>query len=213
MQEFDIAGIGRTGRHQAVEDIADLVDLADRDTDLVGHAEAGEPLLHSWCRRRVDRLNIKTRSLDVFLLDAGGLQRGEHAGHRPRVGVACFLRGLGARGDAARYPCMIRGRTDAALADHDDARLRRRLCVVGAGGKRRSTKDNGEERGSAQKRTPSRVHCNCIGEMQFIHNRSPFVAGAREQTHTLIAKRRQNCGGSATELGAGGAGHFVRNRT
>src|SRR4029077_8240227 len=33
------------------------------------------------------------------------------------------------------------------------------------------------------------------------------------QTHTPIAKRRQTGGGAATGLGAGGAGHFVRNGT
>ena len=158
MQEFDIAGIGRTGHHRGSRMSPTLsICGRSRDADLVGHAEAWVSLcFHIRSRRRIDRLNRKPRRLDIFLLDAGRLQRGEDRGHRFRIGVACFFCGLGARGDAARDPRMIRRRTDAALADYDNARLRRRLCVVGAGGKRRSKhngKDNGEC-GSAQKHAP-----------------------------------------------------------
>src|SRR5262249_8996016 len=100
-----------------------------------------------------------------------------------------------------------------AIADHDDARLRRRPCVVGAGGKR-GGKDNGEDRGGAQRSTPSGSRRNFIGEMRLVHNRSPFIARVREQTYTLIAKRRQNCGGSPKGIRRGKQRPlFVRNGT
>jgi SMP-30/Gluconolactonase/LRE-like region len=49
--------------------------------------------------------------------------------------------------------------------------------------------------------------------MRFAHNRSPFVATGRDQADTLIAKRRQNCGGGVARIVAEGAGDSVRNGT
>ena len=92
-----MAGIGCAGGHQPIENLADLVDLADRDGDLIGHAEAGKPLFDIGSGRGVDRLNGKSRGLDILLLDAGILQRRENAGHHLRIGVAGLFGGLRAR--------------------------------------------------------------------------------------------------------------------
>jgi hypothetical protein len=45
MQKFHVADVGGSRRDQPIENLADLVDLPDRDVDLVGDAEAGQSLL------------------------------------------------------------------------------------------------------------------------------------------------------------------------
>jgi hypothetical protein len=57
MQEFHAAGIGGAGRDQPVEKVADFVNLADRDGDLIGNAEAGQSLFGIRRRRRINRRN------------------------------------------------------------------------------------------------------------------------------------------------------------
>ena len=118
----------------------------DGHVDLVGDPITGELGFYRPAKlglRRINRLDRKLRRLNVLLCDPGVRKRRYDIRHQFRVAIARLFNGFGFARDAASDAGIVRRHGDAAFADDDYPRLRRRSRFRSL----RLSRGNGKHRG------------------------------------------------------------------
>src|SRR6516164_4662493 len=117
-------------RDQTIKNLANLIDLANFHPDSIGDAVTRKFRFRARLLRRINRLDYKSRSLNIALRDPGIPECLDNSGHRSRISIHRLFDALGPGSHAAPNLCVVRYHADTAFSDHDHTSDRGGLCLL-----------------------------------------------------------------------------------